>query len=211
MNTTPFHEESWFTILLAGFVGVLTFVAKDSWTKAWERRKEKKKSTMLLGLKSIRILYESMEQIMNLTKADRVLLLEVSNSGGIPKAGEKIYSRAIEVKLEDNSLRLPILNDYEKIRVDQEYISMVIEAKEKKMPYVFDVENHRGCLLKSLYEQEGIKYAEIYHIYSDTDKWRQFIVSVSTFSDDERFDDEHQMAIISNNIHRMRQAFELLS
>lgn len=210
MMINPFYEQSWFTIILAGVVGVFTFIGKDLWTKRKERREKAKEVDMMVGLKSIRILYEAMEQIMQLTNVDRVLLLEVSNSGNIPKAGEKIYSRAIEVKLDDVSMRLPILSNYEQIRVDQAYIHMVIEAKETQDSYKFDVETHPDCLLKRIYEQEGVKYAEVYHVHSDTNKWKQFIVSVSTFNEGERFADDQQRAIISNSIHRIRQTFELI-
>lgn len=208
--TNPFYEQSWFTILLATIMGFAAFIGRDTWTRRAIRKLKAKDTSLIRGMKSITVLYQAMEQIKDLTPAKRVLLLEVGNSGSPPKPGEKIYARAIEVKMEDETDRLPILSNYEKVLIDDSYLSMVIQAKESGEPYIIDVETHKDCLLKRIYEQENVKYSEVHHLYSDHGKWKQFIVSISTNEEGEKFDNTQYRAIISNNVHRMRQTFELI-
>ena len=207
----PFTDQKWFLVVLTAIVGFLSYVARDLYDKIKGKKKKEIERTMTEGMRAISQVYQAMESLLQQTPADRVLLLEVTNSGSMPTAGEKVYSRAVEVKLdkESNFLeRLKILANYEKILVDSQYVNMVVQAKETGEPYRFNVADHKPCLLRDIYETEGIKYSEIYHIYSDTKRWKQFILSVSTYKENQTYNSEKTRAIINMNVHKIRQTFD---
>jgi hypothetical protein len=190
-------------------MGVVAFIARDLYVRIVNKKKRSKETKMLHGLKAIVLVGEAMDMIKENSPAERVLLLEVSDSGEAPKPGSRMFSRAIDVKLgnHDSKPRQDILAHYGEFLIDQAYIDMVIEAKRTQRAYRFDVDKHPPCLLRSIYIDESIKYSEIYHVYSDTEKWKQYIVSISTNKEGEQFTDTKGRAAIDIGINAIRQAF----
>jgi len=220
-DSSPFYEEKWFLALWGTILAVVAYIVKESMRlrslarevrmqQARDEEKKKKRSELINNLVASSEIYNCMETIKTETSTDRVLLLEVSNNGGKPKPGSKMFARAVDVKVAENreqNRRLKILHNYEEVQVDDAYIDMVLEAERTQGPYVFDVEEHKDCLLRQIYYSEGVRYSEVYHVYTDTDKWKLFIVSIST-KEDEKYEDQHERAIINMCIHNIRGNFE---
>ena len=196
-------------IILTAFMGVVAFIARDTYVRIINKKKRSKDVKMLHGLRAIVLVGEAMDMIKENTPAERVLLLEVADSGEVPRPGSRMFSRAIDVKLghHDSKPRQDILAHYGEFLIDQAYIDMVIEAKRTQRAYKFEVDKHPPCLLKSIYIDEEIKYSEIHHVYSDTEKWRQYILSISTNKEGEHFTDAKARAAIDIGVNAIRNAF----
>jgi len=175
-----------------------------------ENRKQKKKENYLIGLRSIAKVYNAMESLQETDEITRVLLLEISNGGNCPMPGSRMYASAINVKHDDQLAGRELLSKYEKVQIDDHYINMCVSIKEAGEPYKIDVnnENTSDSLLKSFYTAEGITYSEIYHVYTDGEEEKMFIISISTMNEGELFRRDGIRAIIRTEVNVIRSAFE---
>lgn len=173
-----------------------------------EKKKQAKKTQYLNGLRAIAKVYNSMDLLKETHEITRVLLLEISNGGNSPRPGSKMYASAINVKHDDTSAGREILERYNRVLIDDQYINMCIQVRETNKPYIIDVKNSPESLLKSFYLSEGISYSEIYHIYTDGYDEKMFILSVSTIEEDEKFSREGIRAIINSEVNIIRSEFE---
>ncbi len=137
---------------------------------------------------------------------DRVLLVEVSNGGNAPRAGSRIYASAVNVKCE-NHMSKYILERYDRVRIDDEYINMCISI-QSGLVYKMQVNHHDPCLLKDFYTSEGVKYSEVYHIFTDGEDEKMFIMSIATFQDNEAFEREDLRSIIRSEMSFITMEFE---
>jgi len=204
-----FWKHEWFLILLASLMSFFGYGGKLWLDKRKAKKKEAKVKRMIDGLRSIATVYQCMEHIHQLEKVGLVYLLEVSNDGDIPKAGSKIYARLIEMKSEEQTFkdRDYYMQRYGEFLIDEQYINMVLEAKQTQEAVKFVTEKSESCLLKTIMIAENVTYAEYYHVYSDTEKWRQYIVGIAT--KDKDVPDNHEVnAMILNNITQSRYNFK---
>lgn len=199
------------------FVSVVTgFLAGVGWViKKWIERKNlinlaikesRAESEYIESMRSIAHVYASMEALKESGHISRVFLLEISDGGSKPMVGNRMYAKSVEMKMDDFSDRERLLSRYERVKLDEQYIRMVIEAQVTGDAYVFDVEKHKDCLLKSFYIDEYVKYSEIYHIHTDKKGDKMFILSVATHEDGERFDSVR--ALIDTEVMQIRSYFE---
>ncbi len=139
---------------LFGATGIGTFVIK--W---WLGQREKRKdiSTLLAGLSNI---YSKMQQLLNETDANRFLILKAENGGGRPKIGSTIN---VSVLYEVLSGLPSIKDDYQKLPVDNEYISMLADASSHGHTSLV-VSEMPPCILKDIYVAENVKYSEIHYL-----------------------------------------------
>lgn len=196
----------------SGGVAILTgigwFIRKFYETKK-ARKKREKKEGVVEGLRSIAKVYNAMSNLRKCDEIERVLLLEVSNGGNTPRPGSKVYASAVNVKHMDSLMGKEILEKYERVKIDDEYINMCITVQAGN-EYRMHVEKHHNCLLKDFYVAEGVKYSEVYHIYTDGEDEKMFILTVSTYRDKETFKRDELRAIIRAEVMFIRMEFERL-
>ena len=164
----------------------------------------------LNSLRSVADGYSAMQRLEDHPLIERVFLLEISNGGSRPKVGSKVYANAVEIKIDRTKTALSreeIISRYDRIEIDENYIYMVIEAKNNGV-YKFKTDSERSGLLKNLYVNEGIKYSEIYHIHTDSKNDKMFILSISTHKDEEEFKDETLTALIVSEVSTIKSAFK---
>jgi hypothetical protein len=210
-------KSEWFLVLTTGCSGLFMYIAKSQYD-SWKKKKEEvKEVAMIDGMKSFATVYSCMSNITSLGNVGRVFLLEVSDSGEIVKPGSKLFARGIDIFIDDWQLleygnpeagRDWNINKFSEVKVDDNYARMVIQAKATQQPYVFDVEKHEDCTLKSIYVEQGIVYSEIYHIYSDTNCWKEYILSISAYSKEIKEQKGFSKAVIENNIEQIRYNFK---
>ena len=137
---------------------------------------QKKKSRFIDGIVQISHAYGLMDDMARWDYVDSVLFLRLSNGGAVPKLGSKLY--ATPVKAFTNDDREHILERrYEGVEVDAEYIQMCIDVASGK-DYIMEVETHKTCLLKSIYQSESVVISQVYHLYTDVDANNMYILSV---------------------------------
>lgn len=203
-----FFKEQWFLILLTTAMGFFGYGGKVWLDKRKAKEKEKKVRIMIDGLRSIATVYTCMQNVYSLEGIDLVYLLEISNDGNIPRAGSKIFARLIEIKTHPDSKknRNYFMQTYGEFRIDEQYINMVLEAKHTQVGVEIKRDKMPACLLKNILLSESIDYVEYYHVYSDTDKWRQYIIGIATKDKTVRHS-EFTDAMIENNITQIRYNF----
>ncbi len=170
------------------------------------QKEKKKKQDYLNSLKAVANVYKAMSIINSLPEINRVFLLEVSNGGHKPRPGSIIYAKAIEIKVDSdlpNNSREDLLYKYERVRVDENYIRMVLQAQLSEEPYKFYVDNHEHCILKDFYINEEVKYSEINHVYTDIEGEKMFILSISTTKENEYFETETVRALINSSLDQL--------
>lgn len=192
------------TIILTG----IGWLAKDVYTRYVHKKEAKEKDDYLQGLRSIAKVYNCMDILKETKEITRVLLLEISNGGNVPRCGSIMYASAVNVKHDDIEMGRSILEKYNRVRIDDEYINMCIEAERTKGAYKIMVQDSRESLLKSFYMTEGIQYSEVFHIYTDGKDEKMFIMSVATENDDETFNKQGIRALINSEVSIIRSEFE---
>lgn len=211
-----FLDKEWFTVLVSSITASLGYILKSLWDSRVKKERLSKEEKQIDGMKAYASTYNSMEQIKQLQEVGRVFMLEVGNGGDVAKPGSTIYARGVDIFIDRKKIAKPDkgkdwnLRKFEAIKVDGDYVRMVINAKMTQGPYKFDVKKKSDCLLKRIYLEQGIKYALIYHIYSDVNSWKEYIISVSVYdnSDISILEEEENMALIENNIHTIRNNFK---
>lgn len=214
MMVNPYYKQEWFLAVLGSVLTFLGYVAKGFWDSRKTRRKQKKEAQVIDGMRAAATVYSCMQHIKELNGIGRVFLLEVSDSGRIPKPGNPLYARGIEVYIDKNEI-IDITKgenwnkkQYGELEVDGLYLNMVIRAKESQEPYIFKVSDHPDCILKDIYQEQGIKYAEIWHIYSDVNEWKEYILSIARYDSEMPFGDSDIHSMIVNNIRQIRYNFK---
>lgn len=102
-------------------------------------------------------------RLLAFSEVQRFLVLRLSNGGGDPFPGARLYATAIVNELDDyNKHRV---RDYEQIEVDNAYIERVIRASTTKKQ-VIRVSAMQEEMLRDFYTAEGVKYSELYYLFS---------------------------------------------
>lgn len=208
-DSIPFWREEWFLILFGALVAGISPLKKKIPNPF--SRKAKRDESMMNGLKASADTYNVMDVILELPGVDSVILLQLSNGGKEPKPGRKIYTRAIEAKVGNDSTgerRKNILDEYKQFLVDQHYINMVIQAKESQKPYKFETQKHESCILRTIYINKKVKFAEVHHVFSDTNKWRQIILAIHTLDKDQHFEEPNVRSAIDLCVRRIQHNFD---
>jgi hypothetical protein len=117
------------------------------------------------------------KQLLQDSEVERFLIVMITNGGGDPHPGAKLYATAVVNELDDMNQHRA--KDYEMIEVDTDYIERIIRAKAigkqvMKTAYMPD------GMLKAFYETERVKYAELYYLFST--EMETFICSAATYS-----------------------------
>jgi hypothetical protein len=139
-----------------------------------------------------------------------VFFIEIGNDGSIPVPGSKIYGTLIDIDLDGNeSEEYKYKVEYEKFKIDRHYIKMVIDLMENPFPYIHITSDHKGEInyIHNVALKHNISSLAYYHVYSDVENWRQFIIGLGTFGD-HSFKNETLMAIIETYISRIRDNME---
>lgn len=108
----------------------------------------------------------------------RVMVFMLTNGGGVPRIGSKLYATAI-VSVTDQLLahKQP---EYKSLEVDMNYLEMLISAMAAGK-YVMMTDAMPRGMLRDIYMNEGVKYAEIIPLLQTQDAF--FYMSVASFSD----------------------------
>lgn len=130
--------------------------------------KDKVYQADLLALgESLQILEHTTQEV-DITGVDRAVLFRGHNCGGVPTIGKPYYAdvvfSSISEKYADKmSMNQDDIRDkYTNILVDAGYVSMLAEAIDSKShDLIVDVSTMPECLLKSIYEMEGVEHSII--------------------------------------------------
>jgi hypothetical protein len=172
-----------------------------------DRKYQVRKENVINGMRAIAKVYSSMDTLKDSQEIERVVLDEISNGGNTPMPGSRMFSNAINAKHTNLSLGREILERYDHVRIDDEFIKMCIMIQSGD-PYKMIVKDAKECLLKDFYLNEGVKYSEVYHIFTDGIEEKMFILEISTSQPNEYFNRDGIRAAINAEIAFIRSEFE---
>jgi hypothetical protein len=166
----------------------------------------KKEKEAIHGFTAISNIYAAMDNIKRLEAIGRVSLVSVSNGGDVPVAGSVIYGRLVDIKvpdITDYKEREYFLQKYKQFRVDGQYINMVLEAIRTKKLISFKEKDLSPCFLKNVLLEENIEGVMFHHLFSDVNKWKQYILVIEGVNLT-----EEEKAIVINNINFIKLNFK---
>ncbi len=189
---------------LAG--GALGVKLLDHYILKRKAKKEiKQKDEFLASLKDISAMNSYMSDVIENTPADRFLILMGHDSGNIPNPKHPYFAKAMWQKTKAKNDSDSLVRRFDSIRVDFEYINMIIELMTKGCVKLVVDEMHDG-FLKTVYKGEGITYSEIYFLAQEKSS-KIYYCSIATTKDGERFNSVDDRSKIELAINHIRQIF----
>ena len=176
--------------IITGVLGLIALVVNLKF--AGKGKKDKPESRaykkVIDGMERSRASYRSLETMRKSTTASRVILFAGHNSGGIPRPGTPFYTSAIWWSIDDDAVESNNqVGYYDKLVVDAEYMSMLLEA-EKNGVVEMNTEDMKPCLLKKYYHAEGVTHSLVLFV-AITEKKFMYISVAKTddvpFTEDE--------------------------
>jgi len=139
-------------------------------------------------------------QLVKDSEVERALVLMLTNGGGTPKIGAKLYvSALVNVTQDVPSHRIPI---YKQLEVDMPYIEMLLGASIRGRSMQL-TETMERCMLRDIYAEEGVRYSEVWHLMQTDDAY--FFVAFSTYTQIHLVGAQADMRIATNEIKRVLQ------
>lgn len=107
------------------------------------------------------------KQVIAESTVERCLVLKLTNGGGEPLPGRTYYATAMVGEVDDHPKRRPV--SYNAIQVDDNYLNMVFETRKRGRLFLMTETMPTGSMLKSFYQEEGVKFAEAHYLCSTPD------------------------------------------
>ena len=163
---------------IASAIGVIATgaFAFIKWYLPWRRERSLNANT-ISGLQSISRVYETMKEIEE-SAVERVILFAGHNGGGIPSASKPFYVTALHWVADAESSK--IIEDYVNIRVDAEYVTMLLTIRERGF-LMLETKSMPDCKLKHYFQLEGVTASMV--VFLTVKDKRFYYFSASTKSD----------------------------
>lgn len=131
-----------------------------------------------------------MDQLREKTNIQRILILKSHNGSGVPRPGYNIKVTALYESYEAPFKN--VVEDYKNLTVDGKYILMLEDVKLYGYTAFFTA-NMEECLLKRIYEQEGVLWSYVFYIGRDLNNW--YYGSLATSKPQSPFKEGHGLLI----------------
>lgn len=141
-----------------------------SWVQSWTTNRNKR------AVEDIVHIYEAMQDIVSNTDIQRVLVMATHNDGQEIKPGSKLYTSVAYEQVSHPFQSVKAL--YQNIPLDSDYVSILLEILNKGKK-AYHVKNMSTGLLKTIYDTEGVAYAEIYYL-ADSHRKKIWYLSCAT-------------------------------
>jgi len=107
------------------------------------------------------------KEVIKDSTVQRCLVLKLTNGGGEPLPGRQYYVTAMVGEVEDQHKRKHV--NYNAVQVDASYIYIVTEARKNGRIFLLTESMETGTMLKSFYQEEGVKFSEVHYLRSTPD------------------------------------------
>ena len=143
------------------------------------------------------------DRVINISSADRFLILKTENGGGKPRLGSHLYSSVMyeSIKPPLNSVK----NDYQRLLVDDIYVKMLSDIGPGA-PNRLNIHQMKEGILKNIYRVENIEYSEVHYI-GETDSAFLYL-SIATSKKDNDFHEPLDRVEIEIAISKIRGIFK---
>jgi hypothetical protein len=187
-------------------VAILNFLGGAGFVKIINhfREKTRKKHLEKLSnnLQDLSQIYRIIEQLLQDSGADKVLILRASNGGGIPKPGSEMFTKLLYASTVDEDLE--IYQKYNSIKIDGPYVDMLIDIQKNGQTYKV-IKDMPNSLLKRLYQSENIQYSEIYFLGNNANE--MYYCIVDSMDIDKKFEEPNKRLSIELGINDVKKIF----
>ena len=119
------------------------------------------------------------KQLITESTVQRCLVLKLTNGGGEPLPGRTYYTTALVGEVDMTHHRRPI--EYKGVEVDLNYLHIVGETRKKGRMFLLTESMPAGTMLKSFYQDEGVKFAETHYLCSTPEA--TYFMSFASYED----------------------------
>ena len=119
------------------------------------------------------------KEVIKDSTVQRCLVLKLTNGGGEPLPGRQYYATAMVGEVEDQHKRKHV--NYNAVQVDASYIYIVTETRKKGRLFLTTEAMETGTMLKSFYQEEGVKFSEVHYLCSTPDA--TYFMSFATYDE----------------------------
>ena len=119
------------------------------------------------------------KQVIAESTVQRCLVLKLTNGGGEPLPGRTYYTTAMISEVDMMHHRKGI--DYKGVEVDGDYLYIVEETRKKGRMFLITETMPAGSMLKSFYQDEGVKFAETHYLCSTPEA--TYFMSFATYDE----------------------------
>lgn len=146
---------------------IATVLGFIKWLLPWVKKRHVSRKSVQ-ELRTIQKIYAIMNEMVDETTAERVIIFAGHDSGEIPKAGSPYYTSSIYWIAEHDRNRWgddkdaldkqthQDIADYKEITVDGHYIDMLLRVQNGKSTLIKTEDLPDGSQLRGFYEMEGI-------------------------------------------------------
>lgn len=148
-----------------------------------------------------------MRRVTAQTKVDRFLLFKMTNNAHEIFEG-KVHRYRVSCLLEEHSDNMIEEGyKYQKLLVDDNYVSMVRNALVSPVDIV--VETMENSMLKKVYSEQGVRYSRVYTIYIDKKGHVVYFLSVASYRNNFQ-KDFRSLKILQEQVTRIKELYEAL-
>lgn len=165
--TSPEFQKSLVAVGSAGFTLASNWIVKE----IKSRRKEK----AARAIQDMGAVYDVLNSLGALLGADRSLVLYTANGGGIPSATKTVNTTILYETIRGEGLQ-SIRMDWQNMPIDQGYVEMLRKVIDFGYFTGTPSDLKEGSLLRTLYNDEGVKRFWVQEIYRSEKKY--FYISV---------------------------------
>lgn len=197
----PRMEFSWSEFLAGSSVTAIT-----QEVIRYYRKKSEARFSLAENTADIARIHHSMEEIVNLTRYERVMVFKGEDSAGVLAAGKKLYVTAMYEKLcKDNEGINSIQHLIQRWEADTYYYQLFSQmlSNGKVILKVGDMPNSK---LKSLYISQGVRYCEVGHLMTTKNSALVFYYSAAILASDSP--DAEDETIKDGNISIIKDIFQ---
>jgi len=193
-------QFSWSELFAGSAAGILVRELISYW-----RKKNEMKVDLSNNAADIYRLIQCMENIVDSTVFDRIIILKGEDSAGILAAGKKLFiSAQYEKMYRLNETLQPTAQLIQRWESDLEYYKIYSDMLKNGVVQILTSEMPPSKL-KDTYTSQGIKYSEIGHLMTTNDSSIVFYYQLNTSLSTETADNDR--SIVDGNISIIKNIF----
>jgi len=191
------------TIVGQTILTIINRSAKDRKTEEVSEKPEHLHDTVFEDLLEIQ---QVIERLLNKTTIHGVHVMKTENGGGRPRVGNNIYISILYEAIKDHTYSSK--DDYQKMLIDEAYVRL-LNTIGSTSPISLKVSEMEEGMLKRIFDNVGIKYAEMYFI-GETDT-AFYYLSISTTEENYEIDKIVDRVEIEIAINKLRNTFNRIT
>lgn len=178
--------------------------------RVWDYYSNKKRTTHLKrfanNLTDMSEMFTAMaETISGSDVIDRIVIFEGHDTDAVPQPGKPYFTKSLHADHRDKAKAVELQARTQDVKVDGEYISVILSVMSTGKATI-DTHKLPPSLLKRIYEEDNVKYSEIYYLSNTAS--RVYYISISSEQESHhRFEHNKDRLLIDQAVTNIQQLF----